>query len=124
MSIGENIKRIRKEKGVLQKEAAAAVGLNESNYNRMENGHREPTVAALKKLSELFGVSTDYLIDPDTDLPKEVIIEDKTAQEQLRLISQLDEDDKQFVFQMIDKILTNKKFKTFFQENMQKYKSL
>jgi len=120
MSIGENIKRIRKEKGVLQKEAAAAVGLNGSNYNRMENGHREPTVAALKKLSELFGVSTDYLIDPDTDLPKEVIIEDKTAQEQLRLISQLDEDDKQFVFQMIDKILTNKKFKTFFQENMQK----
>ena len=61
-----------------------------------------------KKLSELFGVSTDYLIDPDTDLPLEVIIEDKTAQEQLRLISQLDEDDKQFVFQMIDKILTNK----------------
>jgi len=120
MSIGENIKRIRKEKGVLQKEAAATVGLNGSNYNRMENGHREPTVAALKKLSELFGVSTDYLIDPDTDLPKEVIIEDKTAQEQLRLIAELDEDDKQVIFKMIDTMLTKKKFKTFFQDNIDK----
>lgn len=77
-------------------------------------------MSTIVRIAEALGVSTDYLIDPDTDLPKEVIIEDKTAQEQLRLISQLDEDDKQFVFQMIDKILTNKKFKTFFQENMQK----
>ena len=118
MSIGENIKRIRKDKGVLQKEAAAAVGLNQSNYNRMENGHREPTVAALKILSQLFGVTVDYLIDPDQDLPKEVTIQDKAVQEQLRLISQLDTDDQQFIYQMIDKVLTNKKFKTFFQENI------
>ena len=102
------------------KEAAAAVGLNQSNYNRMENGHREPTVAALKKLSELFGVSVDYLIDPDKDLPKEVIIEDKAVQEQMRLISQLSDDDKKMVFQMIEKLLTNQKFKTFFQENVSK----
>lgn len=120
MSIGKNIKEIRKEKGVLQKEAAAAVGLNQSNYNRMENGHREPTVAALKILSELFGVSVDYLIDPGKDLPKEVTVEDKAVQEQMRLISQLDESDKKMVFQMIEKLLTNQKFKTFFQENMGK----
>ena len=72
------------------------------------------------KIAEVLEVSTDYLIDPDTDLPKEVIIEDKTAQEQLRLISLLDGDDKQFVFQMIDKMLTTKKFNAFFQENISK----
>lgn len=47
-------------------------------------------------------------------------IEDKTAIEQMKLISQLDEDDKQTIFKLIDKMLTNKKFKTFFQENIQK----
>jgi transcriptional regulator with XRE-family HTH domain len=120
MTIGENIKRIRKEKNVLQKEAAAAVGLNQSNYNRMENGHREPTVAALKILSELFGVSTDYLIDPEKDIPKDVTVEDKAVQEQLRLIAQLDENDRKMVFQMIEKLLTNQKFKSFFQENISK----
>jgi len=54
------------------------------------------------------------------DFPKEVFIEDKAAQEQLQLIAQLDENDRSMIFQMIDKMLTNKKFKTFFQENIQK----
>jgi transcriptional regulator with XRE-family HTH domain len=118
MSIGNNIKKIRKEKGVLQKEAAATVGMNQSNYNRMENGHREPTVTTLKKLSELFGVSVDHLIDPEKDRPKEVQVSDKATKEQLRLIAQLDEEDRKMVFRMIDKLLTNRKFKKFFEEHV------
>jgi transcriptional regulator with XRE-family HTH domain len=82
----------------------------------MENGHREPTVAALKILSQLFGVTVDYLIDPDQDLPKEVTIQDKAAQEQLRLISQLDKDDQQFIYQMTDKVLPTKNLKPSFKK--------
>ena len=52
----------------------------------------------LKKLADLFGVTVDYIIEPNSDLPKEVIIEDKATNEQLRLISQLDEDDRAMVF--------------------------
>ncbi len=118
MNIGSNIKKIRKEKGVLQKEAAAIAGLNQSNYNRIENGHRDPSISVLKKLSDFFGVTIDYIVDPDKGLPKEVFIEDKSLNEQLRLISQLNDEDKQIVFKMIDKLLTNQKFKTFFQENI------
>jgi hypothetical protein len=36
----------------------------------------------------------------------------------MQLIQQLDEDDKQTIFKLIDKMLTNKKFKDFFQKNM------
>jgi hypothetical protein len=43
---------------------------------------------------------------------------DKAANEQLKLISLLDDDDKQSIFKLIDKMLTNKKFKTFFQKNI------
>jgi hypothetical protein len=46
------------------------------------------------------------------------VIEDKTAAEQMRLIQQLDEEDKQTVFKIIDKMLTTKKFKDFFQKNV------
>jgi hypothetical protein len=35
-----------------------------------------------------------------------------------RLIAQLDEDDRKTVLSIIDKMLTNKKFKTFFKENV------
>jgi hypothetical protein len=48
-----------------------------------------------------------------------VVIEDKEAQEQLRLISELDKDDRTIIFKMIDKMLTSKKFKTFFKENIE-----
>ena len=34
----------------------------------------------------------------------------------MRLIQQLDDDDKQTIFKLIDKMLTNKKFKDFFQK--------
>jgi hypothetical protein len=47
-----------------------------------------------------------------------VVIEDKTAIEQMRLIQQLDEKDKQTILWLIEKMLTNKKFREFFQKNM------
>ena len=55
-------------------------------------------------------------------MPKEVTLEDKTAVEQMRLIQQLDEDDKQTIFKLIDKMLTNKKFKDFFPRMWLPYK--
>jgi len=36
----------------------------------------------------------------------------------MRLLQQLDEDDKQTVFKIIDKMLTTKKFKEFFKKNV------
>ena len=47
-----------------------------------------------------------------------MVIEDKTTIEQMRLIEQLDEDDKQTIFRLIEKMLTNKKFREFFQKNV------
>ncbi|MCG2618200.1 hypothetical protein LZZ85_28125, partial [Terrimonas sp. NA20] len=66
----------------------------------------------------LFNLTTDQIINYDGRMPKEVMIEDKTAVEQMRLIQQLDEDDKQTIFKLIDKMLTNKKFKDFFNKNI------
>jgi hypothetical protein len=36
----------------------------------------------------------------------------------MQLIQQLDEEDKQTIFKLIDKMLTTKKFKDFFQKNV------
>ena len=63
-------------------------------------------------------MTTDQILNYDGKIPKEVVIEDKTTVEQMRLIQQLDEEDKQTIFQLIEKILTNKKFKDFFQKNV------
>lgn len=59
-----------------------------------------------------------YILNFDGNIPKEVTIEDKTTVEQMRLIQELDEDDKKTVFKIIDKMLTTKKFKDFFNKNV------
>ena len=76
------------------------------------------TVDKLQKMAQLFNMATDQIINYDGKVPKEVIIEDKTTVEQMRLIQQLNEEDKQTIFRLIEKMLTNKKFKEFFQKNV------
>ena len=46
------------------------------------------------------------------------MIEDKTTNEKLRLIEQLEDEDKQAVYRIIDGMLTKSKFKDFFQKNV------
>jgi transcriptional regulator with XRE-family HTH domain len=118
MSLAQNIKRLREEKGLLQKQVATEIGLGISHYNKIENGQREASVELLEKLSRFYGITIDQIVRMEEALPQEVTIEDKTAAEQIRLISQLDEEDKQTIFKLVDKMLTNKKFKDFFQKNI------
>ena len=118
MSLADNIKDIREGKNLKQIEVATHIGVDKSAYSKIEKGLRALTVDELQKMAQLFNLTTDQVINYDGKVPTEVILEDKTAVEQMRLIQQLDEDDKQTIFKLIDKMLTNKKFKDFFQKNV------
>ena len=118
MNLADNIKAIREEKGLKQIEVADHIGVDKSAYSKIEKGLRALTVEELQKMAQLFNMTTDQIINYDGKMPKEVVIEDKTAVEQMRLIQQLEEEDKQTIFKLIDKMLTNKKFKDFFNKNI------
>jgi len=118
MALSDNIKTIREGKALKQIEVANHKGVDKSAYSKIEKGTRALTVEELQKVAQLFNMTTDQIINYDGKMPKEVIIEDKTAVEQMRLIQQLDDDDKQTIFKLIDKMLTNKKFKDFFTKNV------
>ena len=118
MSLVDNIKAIREEKNLKQIEVATHIGVDKSGYSKIEKGSRALTVEELQKMAQLFNMTTDQIINYDGKIPKEVVIEDKTATEQMRLIQQLDEEDKQTIFRLIEKMLTNKKFKDFFAKNV------
>lgn len=53
-----------------------------------------------------------------TDIPQEVTIEDKSLLEQVKLIQDLEPEEKNMVFKMVDTFLTQKKFKDFFAKNI------
>lgn len=118
MSLADNIKAIREEKNLKQIKVATHIGVDKSAYSKIEKGMRALTVEELQKMAQFFNMSTDQIINYDGKIPKEVVIEDKTAVEQMRLIQQLDDEDKQTIFRLIEKMLTNKKFKDFFQKNI------
>jgi hypothetical protein len=84
---------------------------------------RAVTVEELHKMARLFEMTTDQIVNYDGKIPTEVILEDKTAVEQMKLIQQLDEEDERTILKHIDKMLTNKKLKAFFQENVAAHKA-
>ncbi|WP_291911510.1 helix-turn-helix transcriptional regulator [Chitinophaga sp. CB10] len=118
MNIGKNIKIVREQKKLLQKEVAAVAGMLPSNYSKIEKGEREPSIEALEKISRLFGMTIDELIHLEGKVPSDIRVEDKTIAEKLRLIEQLEEEDRQALYRIIDTMLTKSKFKDFFQKNM------
>lgn len=52
------------------------------------------------------------------DVPQEITVEDKTAVEQVRLIQELEQEEKKIIFKMVETFHTQKKFKDFFQKNI------
>ena len=59
--IAKNIRDLRKDKGLTQKELAEATGLSYSSIASYENGLREPNSRSMVILEQFFGVSGEYL---------------------------------------------------------------
>ena len=117
MSLADNIKQFRLQKGLQQKQVALEINLSNSHYNKIENGQREASIDVVDKLAKLYNTTIDSIVHLDTGIPTEVTVVDKTLTEQVRLISELDDKDKALIFSMIDKLVTSKKFKDFFTKN-------
>lgn len=63
----EQLKILRKQKGLYQKDVANFLGVDRTTYVKYENGVSEPDNDTLVKLAELFNVSVDYLLGRETN---------------------------------------------------------
>lgn len=73
---------------------------------------------ALNKVARYFGMTIDQIVNFDGAVPQEITVEDKTLMEQVKMIQELEPDEKSMVFKMVYTFLTKKKFKEFFQKNV------
>lgn len=65
-----NLKMLRTQRGISQKEVADSVGCSPTVYSRYETGERQPSIEMLISLSKFFGVSVDCIIgNPETAMP-------------------------------------------------------
>lgn len=61
-TIGDRIKAMRKKNGWTQRELAARLEVNENSIHHWEKMKHLPDVIMIVELSELFGVTTDYIL--------------------------------------------------------------
>lgn len=118
MDLAQNLKALREQKGLLQKEVANAVDVHPSNYSKMGKGERDVSIEVADRLAKFFGVTLDELVHMNGKVPDEITIVDKSTNERLKLIAQLEEEDKNAIFRIIDGMLTKSKFKDFFNKNV------
>ncbi|WP_412095010.1 helix-turn-helix domain-containing protein [Bacillus haynesii] len=62
MTLGERLKIARENKKWSQEKAAEKVGITKSVLSNYERDYRDPDTKTLKRLSDIYEVSTDYLL--------------------------------------------------------------
>lgn len=83
--IGERLKQLRKEKGIEAQFIAQKINVSKSTYSYYENDKSDPNFETLKKLADIFDVSTDYLLGR-TDMKEIAIIEGDEIPQELRAV--------------------------------------
>ena len=70
MKLHEKIFNQRKLKGLSQEELAEKLGVSRQAVSKWETGEALPEIPKLKGLADVFGVTTDYLLDDNEDAYK------------------------------------------------------
>lgn len=68
MNIGDRIQSLRKARGLSQEELAAQIGVSRQAVSKWEAGQSQPDMDKVIALSHLFGVTTDFLLLPETEV--------------------------------------------------------
>ena len=84
--LGEKIKLYREKKNMTQSEVASILGVKATTISKYEAGTLEPNIESLKKLAELFNISTDELLKENSfDISKINILEILKEQKDMKL---------------------------------------
>ena len=73
--IAFNITKLRKEKNLTQLEFAKLLNYSDKAISKWERAESIPDIAVLKQISDLFGVTVDYIINDHTENEKLLVIE-------------------------------------------------
>lgn len=101
MTIGLNIKQLRKEKGITQGELAEKSNLGLNIISKLERDTTDPKLSTLYKLMNALDCSADELIADEGVFSKSNT--HSKFSKQLKRVSNLPEDDKEVLMKVIEK---------------------
>ncbi len=99
MSLGERIRKYRKINKFTQKQLSSQLGLTPKMISFYERNERIPPIDIIIKLSEIFSVSTDYLLglSPEQSIPNTQTSLSSEEKEIINLYRSLDRDYKDII---------------------------
>lgn len=120
MKLGDNLKKLRENKGLTQQEMADLIHTHRTGYSKMENNQQEIPVDCLIHLAKNFGMPIDDIIyyGEKNSVPNEINLDDKATLEQLQLINELDKEEKTILLKLIETFVSKKRFKDYLQKNI------
>ncbi len=102
-AFGRRLKGLRNKLRWTQKEVAAKIGLQLSQFNKYEAGMHVPPADKLIQLAELFGTTTDFLLTGSvTDAQP---LNNVRLLERFRALSQCEPEEQETVIRLIDAVI-------------------
>ena len=71
MTLGQRFRYYRVRANLTQKEAAKLIGINDYQLGNYETNRSEPNITTLKKMSQVYRVSIDKLVNNNIDKKEE-----------------------------------------------------
>ena len=108
MKFGERLKDLRKKKGFSQSKFAELVKIHHSQIGRYEREECSPSSDILKKMATVLEVSTDFLVEGDTEEIASSQIYDRDLIRLFKRVQDLKTQDKEVVKILIEAFINRK----------------
>lgn len=79
MSFGENLKNVRKQRGITQEELAETLGVSRQAISKWESDNGYPETEKLLLLSKKLNISLDYLMNDASEMQEKEETEEKNV---------------------------------------------
>ena len=75
MMIGNNIKKLRMQRGMTQKNLADLLFVSPQAVSRWENNEVEPSIGTITEMAKIFNVTTDEILGVESAPAEPVVVE-------------------------------------------------
>ena len=107
-TLGERIKRRRKELNMSQSELADKVGISYAQIGRYETKDVQPPAKTLTSIAEVLGLSPEFLLYGSTEEKAKARLSDPELIHQFKAIEAMEEEDQKVIKKLIDAFITKK----------------
>jgi transcriptional regulator with XRE-family HTH domain len=106
LSLGDKLQELRKNKGWSQEQLSKKIGAHQRYISRYENNVSKPSAETLRKLSEVFDVTVDYLLAEESEDGSSCVgIKDRELLQWFEEANKLSQDDRDLIKEMIELVV-------------------